>query len=467
MAMDSQTSGAAPMQNTTAQKFYFAAWRWHFYAGIFVIPFLIILAVTGLMMMFITQFDGRDGEKIAVTVEGKALPVSQQAEVALAEVPGQVVEWIGPKAEDLATVFRIKTDAGQRLVAVDPYAGQVLEIWDRRAGWYDLADNIHSTLLIGTTGDRILEIAAGLSLVLVFTGLYLWWPRGNAMTGFVPNLKARGRALWKSLHAVVGFWMSLLLIVFLVSGLSWAGVWGGMIVQPWSSFPAEKWDNVPLSDETHASMNHGHQNDVPWALEQTPMPASGSDAGIEGVPEGTVIDIDALVALGKVLEMSGRFRVAYPGGEDGVWTLNRDSMSSDSTDPVNDRTVHVDQYTGKILADVRYEDYSLMGKSMAVGIPFHMGLMGTWNFILNVVFCLSVIFVCVSGVVMWVKRRPQKALRLAAPPMPAELPLWKGAVLIGLFTAMAFPLVGLTLLVVLVFDLLILSNIPAMKRAMS
>ncbi len=96
-----------------------------------------------------------------------------------------------------------------------------------------------------------------------------------------------------------------------------------------------------------------------------------------------------------------------------------------------------------------------------------MGLMGTWNFILNVVFCLSVIFVCVSGVVMWVKRRPQKARRLAAPPMPAELPLWKGAVLIGLFTAMAFPLVGLTLLVVLVFDLLILSNIPAMKRAMS
>ncbi len=467
MAMDSQTSGTAPMQNTAAQKFYFAAWRWHFYAGIFVIPFLIILAVTGLMMMFITQIDGRDGEKIAVTVEGKALPVSQQAEVALAEVPGQVVEWIGPKAEDLATVFRIKTDAGQRLVAVDPYAGQVLETWDRRAGWYDLADNIHSTLLIGTTGDRILEIAAGLSLVLMFTGLYLWWPRGNVMAGFVPNLQARGRALWKSLHAVVGFWMSLLLVVFLVSGLSWAGVWGGMIVQPWSSFPAEKWDNVPLSDETHASMNHGHQNDVPWALEQTPMPASGSDAGIQGVPEGTVIDIDALVALGTALEMSGRFRVAYPGGEDGVWTLNRDSMSSDSTDPVNDRTVHVDQYTGKILADVRYTDYSLMGKSMAVGIPFHMGLMGTWNFILNVVFCLSVIFVCVSGVVMWVKRRPQKARRLAAPPMPAELPLWKGAVLIGLFTAMAFPLVGLTLLGVLAFDLLILSNIPAMKRAMS
>jgi len=467
MAMDSQNRAADAAPRDAAQKFYFAAWRWHFYAGIFVIPFLIILAVTGLMMMFITQFDGRDGEKIAVEIQGDPLPVSRQAELALAEVPGQVVEWIGPKAADLATVFRIKTDAGQLMVALDPYSGDVIETWDRRAGWYDLADNIHSTLMIGDTGDRILEIAAGLSLVLVFTGLYLWWPRGKSMSVFVPNLRARGRALWKSLHAVVGFWMSGLLVVFLVSGLSWAGVWGGMIVQPWSSFPAEKWDNVPLSDDIHASMNHGHQNDVPWALEQTPMPASGSDAGIDGIAQGVPIDIDALVQLGTSLGMQGRFRVAYPSGENGVWTLNRDSMSSDSTDPVNDRTVHVDQYTGKILADVRYQDYSVMGKSMAIGIPLHMGLMGVWNFVLNLVFCLSVIFVCISGVVMWIKRRPKGEARLAPPPLPDEMPIWKGAVLIGLFTAMAFPLVGLTLLGVLALDLLIISNIPAMKRALS
>ncbi|MTI03194.1 MULTISPECIES: PepSY domain-containing protein [Alphaproteobacteria] len=467
MAMDSQNRAADAAPRDAAQKFYFAAWRWHFYAGIFVIPFLIILAVTGLMMMFITQFDGRDGEKIAVEIQGDPLPVSRQAELALAEVPGQVVEWIGPKATDLATVFRIKTDAGQLMVALDPYSGDVIETWDRRAGWYDFADNIHSTLMIGDTGDRILEIAAGLSLVLVFTGLYLWWPRGNSMSVFVPNLRARGRALWKSLHAVVGFWMSGLLVVFLISGLSWAGVWGGMIVQPWSSFPAEKWDNVPLSDDIHASMNHGHQNDVPWALEQTPMPASGSDAGIDGIAQGVPIDIDALVQLGTSLGMQGRFRVAYPGGENGVWTLNRDSMSSDSTDPINDRTVHVDQYTGKILADVRYQDYSVMGKSMAIGIPLHMGLIGVWNFVLNLVFCLSVIFVCISGVVMWIKRRPKGEARLAPPPLPAEMPIWKGAVLIGLFTAMAFPLVGLTLLGVLALDLLIISNIPAMKRALS
>ena len=464
MATDSQTAGVS---RSLSEKLYFAVWRWHFYAGLFVIPFLIILAVTGIMMMLIAQTDGRDGEKIPVTVQDSALTITEQSQAALDAMPGTLVEWIGPKAPDLATVFRIKTEDGQRLVALNQYTGEVIESWDRRAGWYDFADNIHSTLLIGDTGDRVLEIAAGLGLVLVLTGVYLWWPRGNAMGMLIPNFKARGRALWKSLHAVTGFWISALLVVFLISGLSWTGVWGGKIVQPWSSFPAEKWDNVPLSDKTHASMNHGHTNDVPWALEQTPMPASGSDVGIDGIPGDTAVNLHSVVILGRVLGMDGRFRVAFPRGEDGVWTINRDSMSGDSNDPFVDRTIHVDQYTGKILADVKYEDYSWMGKAMAVGIPFHMGLMGTWSFILNLVFCLAVIFVCVSGAVMWLKRRPAGSLRLSAPPEIKDQPLWKGAALICVLTSLAFPLVGLTLLAVLAFDVLILGNIPVIKRALS
>ena len=452
---------------TLSQKFYFAAWRWHFYAALYVIPFLLTAAVTGMAMMYLTVFDGRDGEKIAVTPIGDAIAPSQLAETVVQAQPGTVVEWIGPKSETLATVFRVSTDAGQRLVAVDQYSGEVLEIWNRREGWYDFVDNIHSDLLLGTTGDRMIEIAAGLGLIMVLTGLYLWWPRGDTKSILVPNLRARGRALWKSLHAVIGFWISALLVIFLISGLSWAGIWGGKFVQAWSSFPAEKWSNVPLSDETHASMNHGAIEDVPWALEQTLMPASGSAAGIDGLPAGTPVTIDSVIVLGKALGLPGRFRVAYPRDETGVWTLNRDSMSGDSSDPFGDATIHVDQYTGKILADVRFVDYSAMGKAMAVGVPFHMGLMGWWSLTLNTVFCLSVIFVSISGVIMWLKRRPSRAGRLAAPPSPSEMPHWKGAMLVGLFLALAFPLAGLTFLAVMVFDVLILQRIPLLRRVLN
>lgn len=70
--------------------------------------------------------------------------------------------------------------------------------------------------MLGDTGDRMLETAASLSLVLIATGLYLWWPREAGWRGaLVPQVK-RGRAMWKSLHGVVGIWLSVFLVFFLI-----------------------------------------------------------------------------------------------------------------------------------------------------------------------------------------------------------------------------------------------------------
>ena len=229
----------------------------------------------------------------------------------------------------------------------------------------------------------------------------------------------------------------------------------------------EKWDAVPLSDATHASMNHTASETVPWALEQTPMPASGSGAGVAGTAEGAPVDLASVTALARELGFDGRFQLAFPADESGVWTISRDSMSNDSPDPTSDRTVHVDRYTGHILADVKFADYGLAGKAMAVGIPFHMGLMGWWNAALNITLCLIFIGLAVSSVIMWVKRRPSGAARLAAPPRPDLVPLTKGVVLIALVMAMAFPVLGLTLLVVLAFDLIVLGAVPPLRRALS
>ena len=132
-----------------------------------------------------------------------------------------------------------------------------------------------------------------------------------------------------------------------------------------------------------------------------------------------------------------------------------------------DRTVHVDQFTGKILADVRYDDYSLAGKAMAVGIALHMGTMGLWSVLANTLVCLPVIFLCVSSVVLWWKRRPVNAGRLSAPPMPKEMPLWQGAALVGLAVSMAFPMAELALLTVLALDGLILSRLPLLRRSLT
>lgn len=462
---ESRAASASP------KSFYFIAWRWHFYAGLYVAPFLLMLAVTGLVMLWASVLIGRDGEKYyTVKPAGTEAALSVQADAALSAVPGgRLVQYIAPRTDDGAAVFRVNAGDASSMVAVDPYTGTALGAWERRNGLYDLASKIHGTLMIGDVGDRLIEVAAGFGIVLVVTGLYLWWPRnGKGLASvLVPALSARGRQLWKSLHVTIGFYISIILVVFLVSGLSWAGIWGEKFTQAWGTFPAAKWDNVPVSDATHASMNHGGIKEVPWTLEQTPMPASGSNAGRTGIAEDEPVNLDTVAAFARAAGFDKRFQLSFPSGDAGVWTISRDTMSNDSANPLSDRTVHIDQFTGKVLADVGFGDYGAAGKAMAVGIAFHEGDMGVWNIALVTLFCLSVVFMTVSGIVMWWKRRPAGASRLMAPAVPADIKLWKGGAAVMLAVSVLFPLTGIVLLTVIALDMLIVRQIKPLKRALS
>ncbi len=205
-----------------------------------------------------------------------------------------------------------------------------------------------------------------------------------------------------------------------------------------------------------------------------PLPVSQLQAAAEAAVPGSAatqyispMGADRVAAFAVALGFDRRFQLNLPGDETGVWTISHDSMSNDGPKPGADRTLHIDQYTGNVLADVRYADYSPYAKMMVWGIAFHEGDLGAWNLALNTVFCLALIFVSVSGLVMWWKRRPAGQTRLGAPPRPTEIPYGKGALLIVLALSLAFPMLGLALLAVILLDLLILTTIPPLKRLVS
>lgn len=460
-------AGTKPSSHSS---FHAVAWRWHFYAGLYVVPFLLMLALTGLVMVFFTGFQTRLGPVVTVNpMDHAPLPVSAQAKAVL-ELRSQATlrEYIAPVTPDRASWFVVARDGTTEAVAVDPYTAQVLQLVDKDRTWFAWAEKIHGTLLLGDVGDRLIEIAAGLAIVMVVTGFYLWWPRGGTRWAQVllPDLRLKGRLCWRSLHASLGFWLGAVLLVFLLTGLSWTGVWGAKFAQPWGSFPAAKWDAVPLSDATHATLNAGGTHEVPWGLAQTPLPASGSPGGAVGVPAGQPVDLDSVAALAKQLGFTGQHHIQLPQGDTGVYTLSADTMSGDLGRPTQDRTVHVDRYTGRVLAEAAYADYPLLAKAMAVGIALHQGDLGLWNAVLNVLFCLAIVFLCVSGIVMWWKRRPKGSWRLVAPPAPRDPSLWKGGALVMCALALAFPLSGAVLLGVLLLDWLVVSRLPALRAAL-
>jgi uncharacterized iron-regulated membrane protein len=139
-------------------------------------------------------------------------------------------------------------------------------------------------------------------------------------------------------------------------------------------------------------------------------------------------------------------------------------MNKDITDPTQELTVHVDQHTGAVVGRGGWNDYGLMARAMAAGIPLHMGSLGWWNLVAAGLVCLAVITLSVSGLVMWWLRRPARGWRLAAPPRPelARVPLvtWATAAMLGV----VFPLAGMTLVTVAVLDWMLIRRVPALRH---
>ncbi len=391
---------------------YAIAWRWHAYAGLFVLPFLLTLALTGAVMVFFTGFQTRLGPNPVVEPLPATHRVSEQALAALAHVlDGRLRTYIAPRAPDRAAWFEVQQGDTTYALAIDPYRGEVLRLVDKGNTPFAWAERIHGTLLIGDVGDRLMEIAAWAALLMLVTGAVLWWPRG-ALT-WASRLRtqprARGLLWWRSLHGAIGTWTGAMLLVFLLTGLTWTGVTGGQWLQAWGSFPAEKWgDAVPKSTQTHAALNTAGLQEAPWGLSQTPLPASGSTAGAMGVPAGAAVDLDSVAALAQQLGYVGQHRIALPQGQDGVFTISADTMSGDLQRPTGDRTVHVDRYSGRVLVDIGFDDYNGLAKTMAVAIALHQGDLGWWNALINLLACAAVVVLCVAGATMWWLRRPRR-----------------------------------------------------------
>ncbi|MXI48858.1 PepSY domain-containing protein [Pseudomonas moraviensis] len=442
-------------------NFYNLAWRWHFYAGLFVAPFMVMLALTGIIYLFKPQLDSLMYSSLLDVPAGHhTVPADDLLQRVKAAYPqGQVTQYLPPVNAERSAQFVVKNAGHELNVFVDPYHGDILGEQDAKQNLQAIARAIHGELMIGTVGDRLIEMAAGWGVVLVVSGLFLRWPRGQAAGILWPRWNSRGRVLWRDLHAVTGFWGATLLLVMLLSGMTWTGFWGKQYAQVWNVFPAAMWDNVPTSDIEARSLNSATRQTVPWAMENTPMPMSGDHAehmnhgtahAGPAAPEVSLQDVQNIASERKV---EPGYSITLPTTATGVFTI---AVFAD--DPRNDATLHVDQYTGKVLADVRFEHYGAVARATEIGVMLHEGKMfGTFNQIVVLLICLMILLSAVSGVVIWWKRRPEG--KFGVPPLRHDLPTWKTGVAIMLVLAVVFPLVGASLLFVWLLDRFVLPRV--------
>lgn len=143
-------------------------------------------------------------------VEARVLPPRAPQELvgaALAVHPGSAFRYIPPVSPVAAAEVGVRGASGERTVVyyVDPYDARVLgELEDTGTAMW-VVRRLHSLALVRPVARGLVE-AGGWSVLLVGTGLYLWWPRKDRAGGPGGVVTVRGtprrRVFWRDLHAV-------------------------------------------------------------------------------------------------------------------------------------------------------------------------------------------------------------------------------------------------------------------------
>ena len=430
----------------SSDKLYAAVWRWHFFAGLFVVPFAVLLALTGGLYLFKPQIEEwLYAPLYRVPPAARSISAEAQIQAALAAFPGKPLAYAPPVGAQRSVLVRVEMpEGGQRTVAVNPHSGTVLGSIDEQRRPMQVIRDLHGKLLAGKPGQALQELAASWAMVLLVTGLYLWWPRARAIHGtLLPRLRARGRTFWRDLHAVTGFWIALLLVFLVVTGLPWSLI-SAQVINVIASHVGKGTPDIGLAwDGGGSTTMKSNRHDQGWATDHAQHKAgeahSQSAAGLAPLP------LDRVVAIARGLDgMPDGFEVRLPVDREGVFSIVTDS----ETDPAATAYVHLDQYSGAVISDVRWRDFGPLAKGIALGVSIHEGrYFGPANQLLGLAACLGLLTLASAGIVMWWRRRPVGTL--AAPPAPPNFHLGPGIVLIVVVLGVLMPLMAASLLLVL------------------
>ena len=399
---------------------YRTLWRWHFYAGLFCIPFVLWLATTGSIYLFKPQIEAwldRPYEHLAVT--GPRASGEAQVQAALQAVPGSNLHYYQlPRTAHSAVQIMVGRKAEEFRVYVDPYTLHVLKVDNEDHRFMRRIFYLHGELLVGDRGSYIVETASSWAVIMILTGLYLWWPRG-ATTGIAgtlyPRLGQGKRIFWRDIHAVTGFWVSGLALLFLLSGLPWAKSWGGYLkVARKISGKAvvhQDWTTGRSSEiAERLAMNH---NGTMAAM--AAMPSEHSGHGMHMMagppPPGAYAAMDKMIATAVPLQFAFPVLISPPMRRNGPWTAKSDSQNRTLRDQVT-----LDPKTGAILTRVNFNQRPLIDRIVGIGVADHEGHLYGWlNQLVNLCTALGLIVLSISAVVLWWRRRPEGALGAPVP----------------------------------------------------
>jgi uncharacterized iron-regulated membrane protein len=263
---------------------------------------------------------------------------------------------------------------------LNPYSGEVITFFNQKRAFFGTVLAIHRWLLIQPVGKTIMGISAIIFLFILLTGIILWWPKNKKILQQRLTLKWSG---WKrinhDLHVVIGFYSAIFLFVIALTGTA-------------ISF---KWMSAPIF----------------WLTGSESKPTEPPTSKYSSIEKVSFQQVYKTVS--KTNPKAVFYNISAPKDSIGAYTINILPER-----PVHEKAmnqVFLDQYSGKEIATLKFDDRNAGQKVRSFYLPIHMGNIGgipgkTLAFLV----CLAGISFPVTGTIMWfnrIKKKEKKSIK--------------------------------------------------------
>jgi sulfite reductase (NADPH) flavoprotein alpha-component len=279
---------------------------------------------------------------------------------------------------------------------VDPYTGNVRWQDVKGKSFFRTVLHLHRRLLLDQPGKQIVGASTIALIILVLSGLYLRWPKTwhSLKTWFTFNVQKTGRSFVSSLHAVIGTWMMIFLLLVSFTGLYWSYDWyrAGLYAISGVPQPVRKGGpRAPQKQSNDLSDTVSRETDSSFNLAGHAWQAFEQHVNEFGYSTATL----------RLPKNGGDYAFTY--------------FDPDPQHPRARNRMTVSAETGEAIEHSRYEDKALNEKLMSSMLPLHTGeYFGIIGRILLFIASLSLLLFGITGFMLYLDRRKTAKLRREA-----------------------------------------------------
>ncbi len=373
----------------------------HLWLGLVSGLVVFIVALTGSLLAFREELEPLTNPRffmVSPPADGRRQSLDELVKTTGTTFPDKKISRvIQESAVDRTVVIELKQGKKAKdvlAVALNPYTGEIVATRQEQDAFFPTVLRLHRYLCLGETGKVITGISCSLFLIIMLTGLVLWWPnRKNRAQRFRIKWSASTKRLTWDLHAVIGFYVLPFIFLMAATGLIWSYKWVNNLL--FLAFDGK-----------------------PQVKREAPANLSATGAATMGRLERVYVQTK------HRLPHPGRFTLIFPETDSLSLTVSKVDETAAVSNVVD--MLYFDYRTGQPTGQQLYDETTRGFKARRLIFPIHTGSLLGWptKLIALLVALLTTTLPLTGAYIWWGKRnKPKRAIKRSVPahaPVPAS-----------------------------------------------